>query len=85
MSAWCKSLFYLSFAAASDNHSLQFLKRLEVREKFAIKGDLVTDVLFSACCACCSLIQVEKEVTARTSGASSAGYVAPSGMMATPQ
>jgi hypothetical protein len=65
--------------------SLQFLKRLEAREKYNIKGDLVTDVLFSACCACCSLIQVEKEVIARQSGSSSAGYVAPSGMVASPQ
>jgi hypothetical protein len=64
--------------------SLQFLKRLEARETYNIKGDLVTDVLFSACCACCSLIQVEKEVIARQSG-SSAGYVAPSSMVAAPQ
>ena len=65
--------------------SLQFLKRLEVREKYNIKGDLVTDVLFSACCACCSLIQVEKEVIARQSGASTEGYVAPDSMVAAPQ
>ncbi len=70
---------------ANYSLSLQFLKRLEVREKYNIKGDLVTDVLFSACCACCSLIQVEKEVIARQSGASAEGYVAPATMVAAPQ
>jgi len=72
-------------AGAYFFNSLQFLKRLEVREKYNIKGDLVTDVLFSACCACCSLIQVEKEVIARQSGASAEGYVAPATMVAAPQ
>ncbi len=72
-------------SAEADSSSLQFLKRLEVREKYNIKGDLLTDVLFSACCGCCSLIQVEKEVIARQSGASAAGYVAPDSMVAAPQ
>ncbi|PMD31430.1 hypothetical protein L207DRAFT_188587 [Hyaloscypha variabilis F] len=75
----------LIFPFCGIGYVLQFLKRLEVREKYNIKGDLVTDVLFSACCACCSLIQVEKEVIARQSGASAEGYVAPATMVAAPQ
>ncbi|PMD52441.1 uncharacterized protein K444DRAFT_543603 [Hyaloscypha bicolor E] len=75
----------LIFPFCGIGYVLQFLKRLEARETYNIKGDLVTDVLFSACCACCSLIQVEKEVIARQSGSSSAGYVAPSSMVAAPQ
>lgn len=81
----CVSHLSVFHSAEADPSSLQFLKRLEVREKYNIKGDLLTDVLFSACCGCCSLIQVEKEVIARQSGASAAGYVAPDSMVAAPQ
>jgi len=73
------------FPCCGIGYVLQFLKRYETREKYNIKGDLITDLLFSACCACCSLIQVEKEVIARQAGASSAGYTAPASMVAAPQ
>jgi Cys-rich protein (TIGR01571 family) len=67
-------------------HSLQFIKRGELREKYNIKGDQMTDCLYSAFCHCCVLIQQEKEIIARQSAAGQTqGYAAPQGMSAVPQ
>ncbi|KAL2060553.1 hypothetical protein VTL71DRAFT_9194 [Oculimacula yallundae] len=44
---------------------LEFLKRTEIRAKYALRGDAVTDGLLSFCCGCCSMIQGEKEVIGR--------------------
>jgi len=63
----------------------QFLKRQEVRAKYNIRGDTVTDGLFSCFCGCCSIIQDEKEVIARQAGAGAGGYAKPEGMVAGPQ
>jgi len=45
----------------------QMLKRRDVRNRFALKGDEVEDCLLSSCCACCALVQMEKEVSNRQS------------------
>lgn len=61
---------------------LTLLKRGEIREEHNIKGDHLTDCLFSAFCQCCTLIQQEKEVVAkqRAAGLINEGYQAPAGM-----
>jgi len=61
---------------------LTFMKRSEIRQSYNIKGDSVTDCLFSAFCHCCALIQQEKEVIAKQqqAGLVSQGYQAPVGM-----
>ncbi|KAG4437190.1 hypothetical protein IFR05_007346 [Cadophora sp. M221] len=62
---------------------LEFLKRSEIRAKYAIRGDALTDGLLSFCCGCCSIIQGEKEVIGRQQTAGMGqGYVAPQGMNA---
>jgi hypothetical protein len=43
------------------------LKRRDVRNQFSLKGDEVEDCLLSSCCACCALVQMEKEVSNRQS------------------
>lgn len=66
---------------------LTLMKRMEIRETYHIKGDTVTDCLFSAFCHCCALIQQEKEVIAKQTQqglVSNVGYQAPAGMSANP-
>jgi len=76
-----------SFSSLTNpsSHSFQFLKRQEVRAKYNIRGDTVTDALFSCFCGCCSIIQDEKEVIARQAAAGAGGYAKPEGMVAGPQ
>jgi len=63
-----------------------FISRGEIRTKYNLKGDVASDCLFSWCCPCCGLMQQEKEVIARSSGmGGNQGYVAPTGMVASPQ
>jgi Cys-rich protein (TIGR01571 family) len=51
------------------------MKRGEIRERYGIKGSGMDDCCASYWCSCCSLIQQEKEVIARTSaGPITAGY-----------
>lgn len=45
------------------------LKRSEIRERYGIKGDGTGDCCAAYWCACCTLIQHDKEVIARTSPA----------------
>lgn len=44
------------------------IKRGEIRERYGIKGDGTSDCCVTYWCACCALIQHDKEVIARTSG-----------------
>ncbi|KAG9234656.1 PLAC8 family-domain-containing protein [Amylocarpus encephaloides] len=64
------------------NWLLTFMNRSEIRAANNIRGDHLTDCLFSAFCGCCTLIQQEKEVLAkqRAAGTISQGYQAPAGM-----
>jgi len=60
----------------------QFLRRKEMRERWALEGDTCTDCLTTWCCHCCALIQQEKEVIGRTQQLpiTQQGYVAQPGM-----
>lgn len=40
-------------------------QRAEIRKKYGLQGDIVTDLLTSCCCGCCSLVQQDKEVEYR--------------------
>jgi len=62
---------------------LTMMKRGEIREKYDIKGDQMSDCLMSWCCGCCALIQQEKEIIARQESAGqSVGYAKTPGMTA---
>jgi hypothetical protein len=51
------------------------LKRNEIRERFGIKGDGTSDCCTAYWCACCALIQQDKEVEKRVaSGPIVQGY-----------
>jgi len=57
---------------------VQFIRRGEIRNDYSIKGDSLTDCVFSAFCHCCALIQQEKEVIGRQAQAglvNNEGYV----------
>jgi len=41
------------------------MQRSDIRRKYNLQGDCITDLLMSCCCGCCSLIQQEKEVEFR--------------------
>jgi len=65
---------------------LQFIKRGELRQAYNIKGDQMTDCLYSCLCHCCVLIQHDKEIVARqVEAGQSQGYAAPKAMEAHPQ
>ncbi|KAH6672498.1 PLAC8 family-domain-containing protein [Halenospora varia] len=74
-------LFWVGANCCHLSWVLTFLKRSEIREEYKIKGDAVTDCLFSAFCQCCAIIQQEKEIIGkhRQQGISQ-GYQAPAGM-----
>ncbi|KAF4625936.1 hypothetical protein G7Y89_g12227 [Cudoniella acicularis] len=75
-------LLWFGAHCCSISFILTFLKRQEIREEYHLKGDAVTDCLFSAFCQCCTLVQQEKEVIAkqREAGVTSQGYQAPAAM-----
>ena len=62
------------------------MKRSEIREKFGIEGDGMGDCCATYWCACCALIQQDKEVEARmppghaSAQAQAQGYQAQQGM-----
>ena len=57
------------------------MQRADIRHKYNLQGDFVTDLLTSCCCGCCSLIQQEKEVEIRERElGEKAAYVKPEGM-----
>ncbi|RDW67021.1 hypothetical protein BP5796_09770 [Coleophoma crateriformis] len=51
---WASSYFCLSWVP-------QILQRRDIQERNSLEGDFVTDCLKVWCCACCDLIQQEKE------------------------
>ena len=53
------------------------MARADIRERFNLEGDPLTDCLSAYCCPCCGLMQAEKEVEARTQGlqAGTQGYM----------
>ena len=57
------------------------MQRADIRQKYNLQGDFVTDLLTSCCCGCCSLIQQEKEVEYREKElGSKVGYTKPETM-----
>lgn len=56
----------------------------EIRKRFGLQGDFVTDLLKSCCCGCCVLVQQEKETEQREgllkSKVEEAGYQQTDGM-----
>ncbi|KUJ23885.1 PLAC8-domain-containing protein [Mollisia scopiformis] len=62
-----------------------WMARTELRNKFGINGGGCGDCMTAWCCTCCSIIQNEKEVIGRQSGAAAGGYVQQAGMVAQPQ
>jgi hypothetical protein len=94
VSAACK---YRSFPGcglqSTENHvdfanSYQWMSRKEIRARYAIKGDAAEDAVWTMCCPVCALVQEEKEVLRRTTGAApaqNAGYVPETQMQMQPQ
>ena len=41
------------------------VQRADIRKKYNLQGDCVTDLLTTCCCGCCSLIQEDKEAEFR--------------------
>ncbi|KAI9932027.1 hypothetical protein ASPWEDRAFT_40158 [Aspergillus wentii DTO 134E9] len=58
---------------------LLMIKRGELRKRFGIEGSGLQDCFESYCCPCCTLVQQEKEVEARSNNPQG-GYQAPAGM-----
>ncbi|KAF4210518.1 hypothetical protein CNMCM8980_006314 [Aspergillus fumigatiaffinis] len=58
---------------------LLMIKRGQLRERFGIQGSTFQDCWQSCLCPCCTLVQNEKEVEARSNN-TQVGYQPPSGM-----
>lgn len=41
------------------------MQRADIREKYNLEGDCISDLALSWCCGCCTLIQSDKEVAYR--------------------
>jgi hypothetical protein len=37
------------------------MQRADVRAKYNLEGDCITDILLSCCCGCCTIAQADKE------------------------
>merc|ERR1711939_673988 len=62
---------------------LQFVNRMSMREKYGMESNGCGDCLTAFCCACCELIQEDKETIIRTTGMdpkTEQPYVPPQGM-----
>lgn len=58
-------------------------QRADIRRKYNLQGNFVTDLFTSCCCGCCSLIQQDKEAEVREkelADKANAGYAKPQGM-----
>ncbi|CAO2649166.1 Nn.00g101150.m01.CDS01 [Neocucurbitaria sp. VM-36] len=53
-------LFYLT-SCFGASFLMQAVQSAEIREKHNLEGSCVTDLVKSACCLCCTIVQAEKE------------------------
>jgi len=72
----CFGLFWIPMA----------IQRADIRQKYNLEGDCVTDIAASCCCGLCSLVQSDKEAAyqepllAQHAAGDKAGYQADAGM-----
>ncbi|KAF2663679.1 PLAC8-domain-containing protein [Microthyrium microscopicum] len=64
-------LMFVGSSCVGLHWLLGSLQRSEVRQKYNLEGSCITDIAASCCCALCSLVQQEKEVTFRQAEKSS--------------
>lgn len=64
---------------------LQTIKRSDMREQFGIEGSGCGDCCASYFCACCALMQEEKEMVRKSEFLTNVGYQQPQGMVYPPQ
>lgn len=58
------------FTACFGGHVvMQILQRAELKQKFSLGGDCVVDSVLACCCACCDVIQMDKEAEYQLIGA----------------
>lgn len=59
-------------------------QRADIRRKYNLQGNFITDLFTTCCCGCCSLIQQDKEAELRekelAEKANGVGYAKPQGM-----
>jgi Cys-rich protein (TIGR01571 family) len=72
----CFGLFWIPMA----------IQRADIREKYNLQGDCITDIAASCCCGLCSLVQADKEAAfqepllAQNAAGDKAGYKPDAGM-----
>lgn len=59
------------------------MQRADIRAKYNLEGNCITDIAAACCCALCDLVQQEKEATYRelNHGGSKQPYQAAGGMV----
>lgn len=54
-------LMFTGFSCFALHWIPMVFQRADIRKKYNLQGDFVSDLLTSCCCACCSLVQQDKE------------------------
>ncbi|EXJ62726.1 hypothetical protein A1O7_03164 [Cladophialophora yegresii CBS 114405] len=58
-------LMFTGFSCFGLHFIPMMFQRADIRKKYNLQGDCVTDLFTSCCCACCSLVQQDKEAEHR--------------------
>lgn len=56
---------FLGFTCVGLHFVPMMFQRADIRKKYHLQGDFVTDLVTACCCGCCSLVQQDKEVEYR--------------------
>lgn len=71
---------FLGFTCFGLHWVPMMFQRADIRKKYRLQGDFVTDLFTACCCGCCSLVQQDKEVEYREErleqGGNEVGYQA---------
>ncbi|KAJ9628313.1 hypothetical protein H2204_009288 [Knufia peltigerae] len=76
-------LLFTGFSCFGLHFIPTLFQRVDVRNKYNLQGDFLSDLFTSCCCACCSIIQQDKEAEVREreiAEKAAAGYAKPQGM-----
>ena len=61
------------------------MQRADIRDKFHLEGNCLSDLAISCCCGCCTLVQQDKEVAYRQLNAAPKDQYQPQAGMAYPE
>ncbi|KAI1619188.1 PLAC8 family-domain-containing protein [Exophiala viscosa] len=77
-------LMFTGFSCLGLHFIPTFFQRVDIRRRYNLHGDCLSDLFTSCCCVCCSIIQQDKEAEVRekelATRVDAKGYAEPQGM-----